>query len=525
MLRGVEMPGCASKQGTARFAARAIAQAGDPERSRGYGMLGATGLTVSRLGFGTYRVDTSESAHRSALQDALRSGCNLIDTSTNYMDGDSERLIGSVMKECVATGDVLREEVVVVSKIGYVQGHNLKAAQAREAAGRPYPDMVKYEDGVWHCIHPEFLADQLRLSRDRLGLATVDVCLLHNPEYFLLDAIRRGETDLVALRERFYQRVTRAFMFFEEQVAAGGLQYYGVSSNTVAMPADRSDATSLSRMLDAAAAAAAAVGAASHHCRVLQCPMNVFESGAFMTPNTGPGEDQTALDAAQAAGIAVLVNRPLNAMPGPRSGMMRLAELPLEDQPVEVTRQLATVRRLEQDYREKIAPAIQHAGQGLAPADFFTWADELERVRPQVQGIEHWEQIEHHRIAPHVNQVLQAVSRHLTGTVAEQWEDWRDRYVPELLGLLQGFRREAMERSRARARLLTDAIDPLLPPMRRHEPLSRKALWIAASTPGVTCVLNGMRSPAYVKDSLAVLGWAPLDDVRPVYERVQSLEV
>ena len=62
----------------------------------GYGRFGNSGLTTSRLGFGTYRVDTREPEHREALKKALREGVNLIDTSTNYMDGDSERLVGSV---------------------------------------------------------------------------------------------------------------------------------------------------------------------------------------------------------------------------------------------------------------------------------------------------------------------------------------------------------------------------------------------------------------------------------------------
>ena len=108
---------------------------------------------------------------------AIRNGCNLIDTSTNYMDGDSERLIGSVLGVLIQKGEISREEVIVVSKIGYVQGDNLKRAQAREKAGSPYPEMVKYGDGIWHCLHPDFLADQLALSFDRLGLETVDVLL------------------------------------------------------------------------------------------------------------------------------------------------------------------------------------------------------------------------------------------------------------------------------------------------------------------------------------------------------------
>ena len=48
--------------------------------------------------------------------------------------------------------------------------------------------------------------------------------------------------------------------------------------------------------------------------------------------------------------------------------------------------------------------------------------------------------------------------------------------------------------------------------------MSRKALWVLASTPGVTCVLNGMRSPSYVDDSLAVMGWEPLKEVRQVFQ-------
>ena len=160
----------------------------------------------------------------------------------------------------------------------------------------------------------------------------------------------------------------------------------------------------------------------------------------------------------------------------------------------------------------------------MAPADFFTWAVELTRVRPQIQGLEHWEQIEHHMIAPHVNQVMQALSRHLTGTAAEQWEAWRDRYLPQLFTLLRGLRREATERSRAKTASVSAILDPLLPESRRKESLSRKALWILTSTPGVTCVLNGMRSPTYADDSLGIMGWEPLTDVLRVFKAIEQRE-
>ena len=179
------------------------------------------------------------------------------------------------------------------------------------------------------------------------------------------------------------------------------------------------------------------------------------------------------------------------------------------------------VAELEEEYRTSIAPSVQLSAQGMAPSDFFNWAAELTRVRQQIQGLEHWEQIEQQMIAPHVNQVLQALSRHLTGTAAEQWETWRDRYVPQLLTMLRGLRREATERSRVKTASLSATLNPLLPEARRTESLSRKALWVLASTPGVTCVLNGMRSPAYVDDSMAVMGWEPLKEVREVFEAMK----
>ena len=252
--------------------------------------------------------------------------------------------------------------------------------------------------------------------------------------------------------------------------------------------------------------------------------MNLYEAGAFLTPNTGTDQRETVLEAAQREGIAVIVNRPLNAMPTKKSGVLRLTDFSIEGDPVDFDRQCQAVAALEDEYRIAIAPALQHSGQGMAPADFFNWAVELTRVRPQIQGLEHWEQIEHQMIAPHVNQVMQALSRHLTGTAAEQWEAWRDRYLPQLLTLLRGLRREATERSRAKTASVSAILDPLLPESRRKESLSRKALWVLTSTPGVTSVLNGMRSPAYVDDALGIMGWKPLTEVRRVFQAIEQRE-
>lgn len=518
-LSGSRLAGSATSAGTKAYVERICAEKRNPQLAMtGYVPFGNTGLTTSKLGFGGYRIGLEDPEHREAIVRSLLNGCNLIDTSTNYTDGDSERLIGLVLADLIKKGQLRREEVIVMSKIGYVQGQNLARAQARESTGRPYPEMVKYGDALWHCLHPDFIADQLDLSLDRLGLETLDVCLLHNVEYFLSDAAHRGQTDLPVLRTQFYGRLRNAFEFLERQVAAGRVRFYGVSSNTCTAAPDNPEAASLSHMLDAARDA----GGIGHHFRVLQCPMNLFESGALFLPNTGPQHRQTVLSLAQRAQLAVLINRPLNAIPG-QGGMVRLADLPLEAVSASFESQQAIVAKLEEEFRSEIAPLIKVPAASLQPADFFRWGDEAMRLRVQVRGLEHWEQIEHQMIAPHVQQVLQAVSTHAQGELGDRWHAWRERYVPELLTLLKVLRRHATESSLHRTRAITRAIDPHLPEPLRRESLSRKALCVVASTPGVTCVLNGMRTPAYVDDSLGILAWNTIPAVEPIFESVQSL--
>ena len=523
-LQGRRLEGRATVEGTARYAARIVnAPRTEGRLEYGFTQFGKTALTGSRLGFGSYRVDRTDPEYGAALAAALASGVNVIDTSTNYMDGESERLVGTILHALVAKKECAREEIIVVSKIGYVQGHNLKEAETREQAGRPYPEMVKYGEGIWHCIHPEFLADQLDASLDRLGLATIDVCLLHNPEYLLSEAAHRDGGNLEELRERFYRRLEQAFGYLETQVAAGRIGWYGVSSNTVGRDVRDPESTSLFLMLSAAARAAASCGVSQHHFAVLQCPMNLFESDVRSRPNTGPCHEQTVLDLARQEDLAVLVNRPLNAMPSSRAGMLRLSDVPFEGETANFDEALGAVANLEEEYRTTLAPEIPHAEKGLHPKDFFKWAEELGSVRLRLQGSEHWEQIEHQMIAPHINQVLQAIPRLLQGTASERWEAWRDRYIPRLLTLLGILRREAADKSRARTQRVVAVIDPLLPDSKRKESMSRKALWVLTSTPGVTCVLNGMRTVRYVEDSTAILGWKSLNDPASVYQALGDL--
>src|SRR5262249_32057898 len=149
------------------------------------------------------------------------------------------------------------------------------------------------------CIHPDFLRDQLARSRERLRLETLDVCLLHNPEYFLSDAKKHAHRrPLDELRAEFYRRVPDALVFLEEAARSAEIGCYGVSSNSLVSAADDPEATSVTWLLGAAEEA----GGKDHRFRVLQMPMNLFESGGALLLNTGPERSRTPLEAAAAAG-------------------------------------------------------------------------------------------------------------------------------------------------------------------------------------------------------------------------------
>jgi aryl-alcohol dehydrogenase-like predicted oxidoreductase len=248
--------------------------------------LGKTGRRVSPVGFGCYRVDDRVKDHEGALLFALESGVNLIDTSTNYADGHSETLVGKVLARL---DEARRREVVVVTKAGYIQGGNLTRAAARERDGCAYTEVVKLSRDLWHAISPDFLRDQLGLSLSRLAQPRVDVLLLHNPEYFLESAHRRG-VPLDEARGEFYARAKRAFEALEEERAARRIVAYGVSSNTFVVPRERPDAVDLTRLL----------ASAGEGFMVVQLPMNPLETGALEKHHTQDGK--SVLDVAKEAG-------------------------------------------------------------------------------------------------------------------------------------------------------------------------------------------------------------------------------
>jgi len=252
-----------------------------------------------KLAFGTYRTGLDDPEHEAALTLALKEGIRLIDTSTNYMNGDAERLIAQVLEN--AFGGHKPEDVEIVSKAGYIQGELLEAVKQSKEETVDTLEIVKYSDSCYHSIHPGFIKAELTKSLERLNLKQIDCYLLHNPEYYLMHTIKdesqRTEAQMIML-----DRILDAFMLLEQEVKDERICSYGISSNSFALDAEALYFLPYENLSSLASKAAAEVGNSFHSFSTIQMPMNLLEK---------EGEDCARW--AKENGLRVLVNRPLNA--------------------------------------------------------------------------------------------------------------------------------------------------------------------------------------------------------------------
>ena len=117
-------------------------------------------LTVNRLGFGAMRLcgegiigpPEDEQYAKDVVQKAVDLGVDFIDTADSYGPGVSERLL----REAIETSDV-----TIATKAG----------------------LLRNSDGEWLShADPDYIRNQVLVSRDRLGVDSIDLYQLHSPD-------------------------------------------------------------------------------------------------------------------------------------------------------------------------------------------------------------------------------------------------------------------------------------------------------------------------------------------------------
>jgi aryl-alcohol dehydrogenase-like predicted oxidoreductase len=289
------MPGCATAQGTLRYAARFQGRA-----AAGHFRDVQAGLVLSSIGIGTYLGEPDEATDKgytSAVVAAVEGGINVVDSAINYRLQRSERSVGAALKQLAAKG-FPRDEIILCTKAGFLTPDGEMPDDANEYFAREYiePGIFGPEDiaAGCHCMTPRYMADQLDRSRRNLGVDCVDVFYLHNPETQLSEVSP----------EEFRRRIGEAFTFLESAVAAGKIGAYGLAT----WNAFRDEPKSQGYLsLAAMEKIARDVGGAEHHFRFVQLPLNLAMPEALLRPNQiVEGKTMAMVQAARALKITLI---------------------------------------------------------------------------------------------------------------------------------------------------------------------------------------------------------------------------
>jgi len=343
-----------------------------------------------KIAFGTYRISDHRREHIEAIKTAINSGVILIDTSSNYMNGGAERAIAIAMNEC---DDALTCKLEIVSKFGYLQGSTLKRIKDD---GEVFPDMVEFAEHIYHCIHPEFLNDQLTASLSRLHVKKIDCYLIHNPEYYILNALN-NKVEYAEALDSMFNRIYQAFVALELEVKAGRIESYGISSNSFSKPVGDLEFLPYEDLMVFAKNAAEEAGNTIHHFSTLELPINILET-----------EGLKCASWAKEQGLRVLVNRPLNAQK--ENLMFRLAEY---SEPEEYFHHLnAMLENLEDESMKSI----------------YNLIEQLDSNRHRFGWIGEYESFLHQQIIPHLSKALQSLDEATQDALAESLDGFLKQY-------------------------------------------------------------------------------------------------
>ncbi|MCL5670291.1 MAG: aldo/keto reductase [Acidobacteria bacterium] len=291
--------GYATPEGTARYRQRyAERLPGHYRRSQE--------LWISSIGFGTYLGDPTDEIDDRYVETAMlaaHQGINAFDTAVNYRHMRSERAIGRGVAQVLASGYAQRDELVLASKGGFL---SYDRKEPDDPSSYFYEKLVKtgllqQEEIVagCHTLSPRYIENQIDVSRGNLGVSTIDLYYLHNPETQLREVSH----------EEFLRRLRLAIAVLEQAVADGKIRAYGATTwNGFRVQAGSQEAISLEKVLSAARE----VGGPRHHFTAVQLPFNIAMPEA-LTANTqaSNGRKVLLLHVAREHGLTVFASASL----------------------------------------------------------------------------------------------------------------------------------------------------------------------------------------------------------------------
>ncbi|HEX9666855.1 MAG TPA: aldo/keto reductase [Thermodesulfobacteriota bacterium] len=263
-------------------------------------------LWISSIGFGSYlgnHDDATDISYQNALTHAIGLGCNHIDTAINYRFQRSERAIGSALETVFNEGNFNRDELIVATKGGYIPFDSEPPSDMRKYFDENFlePGIATLDDMVsgMHCMTTKYIDNQLETSLENLGLESIDIYYLHNPEEQLRELSR----------EEFNKCIASVFELLEKKVSDGKIRMYGTATwNGYRQEAKYDSSLSLPELVDLAEK----IAGKEHHFKVIQLPFNLAMPEPLILRNQSlDGEMLTVIESARRLGVTVIASSSL----------------------------------------------------------------------------------------------------------------------------------------------------------------------------------------------------------------------
>ncbi|KAI9337981.1 NADP-dependent oxidoreductase domain-containing protein [Obelidium mucronatum] len=314
---------------------------------------------LSSVGFGAFRLsERDRQAGAAALNDALRRGVNVIDTSSHFGNGESEKIIGDTLKDAERSWGLKREDIVVISKCGHILGDSSKVAEMRE---NPDLKAAVLSDSAAHCISPKFIESQIELSLSRLGMDKIDIYMLNCPERLLAGKIHGRQVLSV------YPLIKEAFEYLESEVAKGRIGSYGIASNSISNPTVPDHVN-----IEQCVAIAKEVGGPDHAFTCIEYPLNLFERDAVESLDGG----RVLSEIAEMNDLYQFTQRPLNVI---ASGSIRCLgdKKAGYDDEAKITAQLTSYFEQVTELESELSDLVGDTQQDINTVAHFIWAETL----------------------------------------------------------------------------------------------------------------------------------------------------
>jgi len=200
---------------------------------------------MTNFAFGTQKISQHNPLHIQALKEAIKSGVNLIDTSIDYLDGSALRAIAIAFREF---DNKTIDNIKIISKFNFK------------------------EDGD--------IAKNLEVTLKELEVDKIDCFMLHNLEYYLLDAIDKKISKDNRL-DGMNKIVYKVFLELETEIKKGKFNSYGISSENFSLEHSLKEFLPYEDLVDIANLAAKDAGNKKHSFSTIELPINIVEQNGL----------------------------------------------------------------------------------------------------------------------------------------------------------------------------------------------------------------------------------------------------